>query len=127
MIRMPDLAGPAVLLALAALAALAACSPPPPISPQDRADQQAQAACRQRADEIFAQQNRGTIFASSDDRLTPFSGSYNPGITTRGLGERFGRDTAIAECVRNAREGAAQNSSTGPAMQPTAQPASGPL
>lgn len=105
---------------LALAATLSACGPPPPISPQDRADRQAQAACRARADAVYAQQNRGTIFAGSDDKMNPFSGSYNPGVTTKGLGEQYGRDTMIAECMRNAT-GATNPASTGPAMTPAIQ------
>ncbi len=111
--------------ALLTMALATACSPPPPISPQDRADQQTQAACRQRADEIYTQQNRGAIYATQDDRFTPFSGSYSPGVTTRGLGERYGRDTMISDCVRNA-QAQTQDRGAGPAMEPTAHSNGGP-
>lgn len=89
--------GPAIL----ALVAANACISAPPPSAQARADQQTLAACRQRADEVFAEQNRGAVY-DSDNRLSPFSSSYVPGITTRGLGERYSRDTMIDNCVRNA-------------------------
>ena len=88
--------------ALAILALTAgACTPAPPPSAQSRADQQTVAACRQRADEVFAEQNRGALY-DPDYRFSPFSSSYVPGITTRGLGERYSRDTMIDNCVRNA-------------------------
>ncbi len=122
------LAGPAALLAVALAAG---CSPPPPISPQERADQQTQAACRERADEIYAQQNRGAIYGRQDDQLAPFSSAYNPGITTRGLGERYGRDTMIADCVRD-RQGQTPGQArtldrgAGPTMEPTARTGAGP-
>jgi hypothetical protein len=116
------LAGSAGLIAMALATA---CSPPPPISPQDRADQQAQAACRERADEIYAQQNRGAIYAQQDDRSSPFSSSYSPGVTTRGLGERYGRDTMISDCVRNAAARTPDRGG-GPTMEPTASTGGGP-
>jgi hypothetical protein len=93
-----------------------ACTPPPPPTPQGRADQQAQAACRQRADQVYAEQNRGAAY-EADNRLSPFSSSYVPGVTTRGLGDRYSRDTMIADCVRNASRQPADRSA-GPAMEP---------
>jgi hypothetical protein len=117
-----NLAGSAALLAIALAAA---CSPPPPISPQDRADRQTQAACRERADQVYAQQNRGAIYAQQDDRLSPFSGSYSPGVTSRGLGERYGRDMMISDCVRNA-QGQTPDRGAGPTMEPTAHSSGGP-
>ena len=112
--------------ALLAVALAAACSPPPPISPQDRADRQARAACRERADAIYAQQNRGTIYGRQDERLTPFSSSYTPGVTTRGLGDQYGLDTMVADCLRNA-QAQTPDQSAGPTMQPTARSTGGPL
>ena len=107
-------ASPCVLACLTALG-FARCSPPP--TPQARADQQTLAACRQRADQIYAEQNRGAGY-DTDYRSSPFSSSYTPGITTRGLGERYSRDTMIADCVRNA--GSDVDRSAGPTMEPTA-------
>jgi type II secretory pathway pseudopilin PulG len=103
-------------LALLALVAAGACSPPPPPTPQARANQQTMAACRQRADQVYAEQNRGAGY-ESDNRASPFSSSYVPGITTRGLGERYSRDTMISDCVRNA--GSDVDRGAGPVMEPT--------
>jgi hypothetical protein len=97
---------------------LAGCTPPPPPTPQARADQQAQAACRQRADQVYAEQNRGAAY-ESDNRFSPFSSSYTPGVTTRGLGERYAMDTMIADCMRNTARRPTDRSA-GPTMEPTA-------
>src|SRR5437764_549974 len=99
-----------------AVLGLAACSPPPPSTPQVRADQQTLSACRQRADQTYAAQNRGAGY-DTDYRSSPFSTSYAPGITTRGLGERYSRDTMIADCVRST--GADVDRGAGPTMEPT--------
>jgi hypothetical protein len=105
---------------LAFLALVAnACTPAPPLSAQSRADQQTMTACRQRADEVFAEQNRGAPY-DPDYRLSPFSSSYVPGITTRGLGERYSRDTMIDNCVRNAGT-SSPNQSSAPIARPDAR------
>jgi hypothetical protein len=106
------------LPALAALG-LATCSPAPAPTPQARADRQAQVACRQRADQIYAEQNRGAAY-EADQRFSPFSSSYVPGITSRGLGERYGIDTMIADCVRNTGNQAVDRGA-GPSMEPVAR------
>ena len=104
-------------LAFLSILTVCACSPPPPPTPQARADQQTLAACRQRADQVYAEQNRGAGY-EADNRASPFSSSYVPGITTRGLGERYSRDTMISNCVRNANSDVDRGA--GPAMEPTA-------
>ena len=102
-----------------------ACTPPPPPTPQARADQEARTACRQRADQVYAEQNRGAAFlGGTDNRFSPFSSSYVSGNTSSGLGERYNFDRMIADCVRNAtRQPVDRNA--GPAMEPvgTAAPA----
>ena len=70
---------------LLSLAAVAACHSTPPTA-QQRADQKTLAACRQRADQAFEEQNCGALYRENNS-LSPFSTSYVPGITTRGLGE----------------------------------------
>ena len=92
------------------------CTAPPPPTPQARADQQARAACRQRADQVYAQQDRAAPY-QADNRFSPFSSTYVPGVTSRGLGERYAMDTLIANCVRSTgRQPAEQNA--GPSMEP---------
>ncbi|MBV8573999.1 MAG: hypothetical protein JOZ58_03025 [Acetobacteraceae bacterium] len=106
----------------------AACTPPPPPTPQARADQEARSACRQRADQVYAEQNRGAAFlGGTENRFSPFSSSYVSGNTSSGLGERYNFDTMIADCVRNAtRQPLDRNA--GPAMEPvgTAAPSMSP-
>jgi hypothetical protein len=92
---------PRFLVVILALGVLGACSPPPAPVGQARADRQTLDACRQRADEVYERQNRGAIYTSTDNRDTPFSGSYVSGITTRGLSAEYGRGNLIADCVRS--------------------------
>ena len=84
--------------------ALAGCAPGAAGSgsgPADsRADAATQAACRQRADEIYDRQNRGEIYSPLAGINTPASGSYVPGDDSRGLGQIFARDRTIRDCVR---------------------------
>src|SRR5689334_9483510 len=106
----------AVLLIL-----LTGCHSAPPTA-QERAEQKTLAACRERADQVYAEQNRGAVY-TQDNSLSPFSSSYVSGITSRGLGERYGRDVMISDCVRNAGAApaggsAAVDRSAGPTMQP---------
>jgi hypothetical protein len=96
----------------------AACTPPPPPTSQARADQEARSACRQRADQVYAEQNRGAAFlGGTDNRFSPFSSSYVSGNTSSGLGERYNFDTMIADCVRNSTR-QQQDRNAGPAVEP---------
>lgn len=100
------------------LATLAACQNAPPTA-QERADQKTLAACRERANQVYAEQNRGAVYEQNNS-LSPFSSSYVSGITTRGLGERYGHDTMIADCVRNT--GAATPANSQPPTPPKLAP-----
>ncbi len=64
-------------------------------------DAQTRAACRQRADQVYEQQNRGAIYSPQSGVNTPSSASYAPGVTDRGLADLFAHDTMIRDCVRN--------------------------
>lgn len=90
------------LLAVPVLALLAGCQPPPPrpVVGASRTDAAAAAYCRQRAQEVYEAQNRGSRL-SIDQRDTPFSGAYLPNSETRGLSERYAMDAMIADCIRN--------------------------
>jgi hypothetical protein len=108
---------PRTLLPLAALAgavALSACSPAPQ-SPQARANAETLAACRQRAEEVYNQQNRGDIYSPASSVNTPFSSNYVPGITARGLPQLYAHDKMVSDCVRNTGTGAGR--SQAPAAQ----------
>ena len=71
-----------------------------------RADAATEAACRQRAEDASRQQDRAAIYVPSSGVNSPFSSSYVPDVTTRGLSRQFGYDTMIADCIRNAGTGA---------------------
>jgi len=128
------------LTAIAALAApllvgLAACQAPAPRATGGSAgDPQAAAFCRQRAEEVFNAQNRSARI-QSDNRDTPFSGSFVSGVTNRGLSDRFALDQMVSDCMRNAanrqsgpdgeatQQGAQANPSAGARPAPATAPA----
>jgi hypothetical protein len=94
-----------VILALAGLT-LTACQgePPPPVGgggATSRSDAATQAACRQHADQVYDQRNRGDIYSPQSSVNTPFSANYNPGVTSRGLSDLYSREALIRDCVRN--------------------------
>ena len=100
---------PALLLCLIATACQQA--------PRSKADAATQVQCRQEVDRVYAAQNRVDL-SRRDERDSPFAGSYLPGITTRELGARFGRDNQLASCVAQNRGGAATDTGTGPTFSP---------
>src|SRR4051794_39120221 len=90
---------------LAGATTLSACSPAPQ-SPQARADSETLAACRQRAEDVYRQQNRGDIYSPASSVNTPFSSNYVPGIPDRGLSQIYAHDRIVSNCVRNTGTGA---------------------
>jgi hypothetical protein len=84
--------------------ALSACDSAPPTG-QAKADAATQAACRQRADQIYEQQNRGQIYSTQSQVNTPYSANYVPDVTNRGLSDLFAHDRTISDCVRNTGTG----------------------
>lgn len=97
---------------------LAGCAQPSRTRPTAAAS----AACRAETDRIYAAQNRAEL-SFRDQRDTPFAAGYNSGITTRGLGARFGRDNLESSCLANAAGGAqaapaGTDAGTGPTFQP---------
>ena len=93
-------------LGMLGMLALSACGDGAPQSGQAQADASTRAACRQRANEVYNQQNRGDIYAPASQVNTPFSGNYVPGISDRGLSQLFVQDKMISDCVRNTGTGA---------------------
>ncbi|PPQ33146.1 hypothetical protein [Rhodopila globiformis] len=91
--------------ALTGVLALSACDAAPQSS-QARADAATVAACRQRADEVYNQQNRGAIYSANSSENAPFSANYTPGVTSRGLSALFAHDRMVNDCVRNTGTGA---------------------
>ena len=117
------------LSALLCAMTLAACSSSgfsggSTLSGQALADQQTRAACRNRAEQIYAQQNRADIFAAPAAINSPSSGMYAPGQSDRGLSQRFVYERMVSDCIRNT--GAAQNDvGPQPVNEPTPPPAPG--
>lgn len=93
-------------LLLTGAVVLSGCGDRPPLSGQQRADAETQAACRQRAEAIYNQQNRGQIYSPASQVNSPFSASYQPDQTDRGLAQLYSHDKIISDCVRNNGVGA---------------------
>lgn len=111
---------PAFVIGLASVLVTAGCQS----APRSRADAATAAACRAEVDRVYAAQNRAEL-SQRDQRDTPFAGSYNSGITSRGLGALFGRDNQVSSCVNKSSApgagAAATDSGTGPTFSPTAR------
>jgi hypothetical protein len=90
---------------LAAAVVLSACDIGPP-GGQAQANAATVAACRQRAEQAYEQQNRGQIYSPASQVNTPYSGSYLPDNTNRGLSDVFAHDRMVSDCVRNTGTGA---------------------
>jgi hypothetical protein len=88
------------------------CTAGPP-SGQAQADAETQAACQKRAEQAYEQQNRGEIYSPPSPVNTPYSASYAPGVSGRGLSDLFAHDRMISDCVRNTGTGA-ERSQSGP-------------
>jgi hypothetical protein len=99
--------------------ALAQCAPPPPPVGQARADAATLAACREHADAVYNRTHRDTIYTISS-RDTPFSSNYVPGVTDRGLAQRFDHESMVRDCVRNT--GTETNRSPTNAPEPATPP-----
>jgi hypothetical protein len=93
-------AGTGLAVALSATLLLAGCGAP---TPQSRASAAQQAACRQRADEVYTQRNRDAKYIAdayvSGTRDTPFSASGATGDTSSGLAGQYSRDTIYSDCI----------------------------
>jgi hypothetical protein len=84
--------------------ALSACDGAP-LTGQAKADAATQAACRQRADQTYEQQNRGQIYSPQSQVNMPYSANYVPDVPNRGLSDVFAHDRMISDCVRNTGTG----------------------
>lgn len=103
---------------------LCACEAPAPLRGQAQADAQTVAACRERANQIFDQQNRGTIFSGQSQVNTPFSANWTPDVPNRGLSQAFGFDRMVNDCIRNTGTGT-NRTPPGNAAAAQANPAAG--
>ena len=110
-------------LALASCSAgnMGSSSPGAGPSGPSRADAATEAACRQRADQVYDRQNRGEIYSPQSGVNSPSSALYAPGDDSHALGQIFARDRMIRECVRNAGTGADRGG-----VAPAGAPAGGP-
>jgi hypothetical protein len=89
-----------LIFLLPAIVMLARCAPPPPPVGQARADAETLAACRGHANDVYNQTRRDAIYTISS-RDTPYSANYTPGLTDRGLAQRFSHENIVRDCVRN--------------------------
>ena len=92
-------------------------------APVSRSDQAAVRACRSETDRVYAQQNR-YLLSERSQRDTPFSTSGTIGVTSEGLGQQYGRDVDMEDCLRNrhAADAATAPAASGgfsPQMDPT--------
>jgi hypothetical protein len=76
-----------------------------PRSGQAQADAATRAACQQRAEQAYEQQNRGEIYSPPSQVNTPYSANYAPGVSGRGLSDLFVHDRMVSDCVRNTGTG----------------------
>jgi hypothetical protein len=112
----------AVTLSILVLATVAGCQS----APRSRSATAATVACRAEVDRVYAAQNRVDL-SLRDQRDTPFASGYNSGITSEGLGARYGRDNQLASCINNstapgtAAPAAAGAPGTGPTFSPVAR------
>lgn len=110
----------AASLSVLVLATVVGCHAAPPRSGSATA---ATVACRAEVDRVYAAQNRVEL-SLRDQRDTPFAGGYNSGITSQGLGARYGRDNQLAACINNstAPGGAGPAGAVAPGTGPTFSP-----
>lgn len=114
-------------LALLAVVLLAGCAAP--TGPRPTAAQQA--ACRQRADEVYDRQNRADLYRSDTyaggTRDAMFSSTGSPGGVAH-LSARYARDRMLDSCLRGAAGNVASTpdaptpTGTPPAAAPAAKP-----
>jgi len=82
---------------------------PAPLRSQAQADASTVAACRERANQIYDQQNRGAIYSPQPQANTPFSANWTPDVPNRGLSAQFGFDRSVNDCIRNTGTGTDRN------------------
>ncbi len=98
-------------------AGLAGCYRPPAPT---RVDTETKLECRQQVERQYNAQNRVDL-TRRDERDQPFAGTYNGGISSRGLGAQYRREEMESDCLR--RSGDAAGPAT-PGVGPAFSPAS---
>lgn len=99
--------------------ALSACDGPPETG-QAQADADTRAACQQRANQVYDQQNRAEIFSPPPTVNTPYSANYVPSLSDRGLSDLFAHDRMVSDCVRNTGTNTDRNPPPSPPPSPPA-------
>lgn len=103
-----------VFAAVIALGITGCYRPPLPT----RADADTKAECRQQVERQYNAQNRVDL-TRRDERDFAFAGSYQSGISSRGLGAEYGREQMVTDCLRSSGDGAsAATPGVGPAFSP---------
>jgi hypothetical protein len=74
-----------------------------------KVDLQTQAACRERANEIWEQQDRAEIYKPNSSVNTPFSANWEPDVPSRGLADQFAYGKTVADCERESGGGSEQS------------------
>lgn len=92
---------------------LTACQAPSATT-RSTASTAATMSCRAEVDRVYAAQNRVDL-STRDQRDSPFAASYLPGVTTQGLGARYGRDNMMGDCLDNVGNGHSSTLSGAPA------------
>jgi len=103
------------LTAAPALLLLAGCTFGAP-SQQSRANQVTVAACRERAESAYVEQNRDLLY-QNDNSTTPYSAGPSTGIPTHGLSSLYAHQQAVDDCVRNTGTQTERNDNDIPGVQ----------
>jgi hypothetical protein len=119
------MAGPRLVLVLLSLAvsALAGCAD----RPQSHASAAREAACRDRADEVYLRQNPAAVYQAdqyaASTRDAPYSSAGLAGNTSSGLPGQYDRDTMLDNCLdATGGQPSQAPASQPPAPQPPARP-----
>ncbi len=97
------------LLGLLCVIALSACADGgggTPLQGQALADSQTRDACRTRVNAAFEVRDRAQIYAPQSQVNTPYSASYLPDLSDRGLPDQYEHDKMLSDCIRNTGTGA---------------------
>ena len=113
MIRLP--------LLLTCMIALSGCQGSPS-GGQGNADAATRAACQQRANQAYDQQNRAEIYSPPPTVNTPYTANYLPATSDRGLSDLFAHDRMINDCIRNTGTGTERSPASPPAGPRAAPP-----
>jgi hypothetical protein len=100
--------------------ALSGCGAPQ--GGQAQADAATRAACQQRANQAYDQQNRGEIYSPPVNVNTPYSAGYSPGQPDRGLSDLFAHDRMVNDCIRNTGTGTERSPTSPPPASRAAPP-----